>query len=66
MRTYDNHGNLIGEINTSFVYDNNGRRSTVTTNTVYNNGKVAWQDIGVRGSQGEVSQQHVIGGKLLP
>jgi len=64
MKTYDNNGKLVGEINHSRTAD--GTR--VTTNTTYNthNGQVASQNISVVESNGKVKVTNVIGGKLLP
>jgi hypothetical protein len=40
----------------------------ITTNTIYNptNGQPVSQNISVRDSQGKVTSQNTIGGKLLP
>jgi hypothetical protein len=64
MKTFDNHGRLINEINTSISSDG----KTVTTNTMYNpdNGRPISQNISVRDSQGKVTVENIIGGKLLP
>jgi len=64
MKSFDNHGNLVSEINTSRTSDG----KTVTTNTMYNtdSGRPIHQNIAVRDSQGNVTTTDVIGGKLLP
>ena len=64
MKSYDNHGRLVSEINTSYTLD--GR--VITTITVYNtyNGQPAYQDISIRDSHGKITTEHVTGGKLLP
>ena len=64
MRTYDNHGRLVGEINTTFTQDG----KVITTNTTYNtnNGQRIAQHISIRDSQGRVTTKNTIGGKLLP
>jgi hypothetical protein len=64
MKTYDNHGRLINEMNTAITSDG----KTVTTNTNYNpdNGRVITQNISVRDKQGRVTVENIIGGKLLP
>jgi hypothetical protein len=64
MKTYDSQTRLVGEINTTFLQDG----SVVTSNTVYNpnNGQAISQHISVRNSQGKVTTQNTIGGKLLP
>ena len=64
MKTYDNQGRLVSEINTT--YTQNGK--VITTNTIYNanNGQPIAQTISIRDSQGRVTTQNTIGGKLLP
>ena len=64
MKTYDGQGRFVGEINTTFTQDG----KVVTTNTVYNanNGQPIAQNISIRDSQGKVTTQNTIGGKLLP
>jgi hypothetical protein len=64
MKTYDNHGNLVSETNTS--YTNDGK--VINTQTMYNtyNGQPAFQNISIRDSQGKVTTTNVINGKLLP
>jgi hypothetical protein len=64
MKSFDNKGNLVGEINTSRTSDN----KVVTTNTIYDtgSGRPISQHIAVRDSQGKVTVENIIGGKLLP
>jgi hypothetical protein len=63
MQSYDNHGNLVSEISTSYTSD--GR--VITTVTTYTNGKLIGQNITVRNlNNGKVSSERVLGGKLLP
>jgi hypothetical protein len=64
VKTYDNHGRLVGEITTIFTQDG----KVITTNTIYNadNGQPIAQNISIRDSQGKVTTQNIIGGKLLP
>ena len=64
MKTYDNHGKLIGEINHSRTADG----TSITTNTQYNtnSGRPTNQNITVRESNGKVSVTNVLNGKLLP
>jgi hypothetical protein len=64
MKTIDNHGNLVSEINHCRTLD--GR--FITTNTTYNTntGRTIFQNIIVRESNGKVSNTNVFGGKLLP
>ena len=67
MKSYDNFGNLISEINTCYA---DGK--VITTQTSYsnygvNNQRVIYQTITVRDlNTGKVSSQNVFGGKLLP
>jgi hypothetical protein len=64
MKTYDNHGRLINEINTAITSDG----KTVSTNTTYNgdNGRPVCQNVSVRDSAGKVTSTNVINGKILP
>jgi hypothetical protein len=64
MKTFDNQGRLIAEINTTFTQDG----KVVTTNTIYNanSGQPIAQTISIRDSRGKVTTQNTIGGKLLP
>ena len=62
MLIHNNHGELIGEIN-SGVTDKGER---ITTNTIYNNGRAVTQNISVRDNVGKVRTTNVIGGKILP
>ena len=64
MKTYDNRGRLVSEINSTFTQDG----KVVTTNTLYNadNGQSIAQHIFIRDSQGKVTTQNTFGGKLLP
>jgi hypothetical protein len=65
MKTYDNNGKLVSEINHSRTADG----SSITTNTVYNtyNGRPTSQNVSVQDSKtGKVSTTNVINGKLLP
>ena len=66
MKAYDNHGNLVSEINTS--YTSSGRViTTTTTYDTYHPGRVAYQNIEVRNlNNGKVSSEFVYGGNLLP
>jgi hypothetical protein len=61
MKTYDNFGKLIGEINTIYT-----KQGVVTTNTVYYNDRVMSQQISIRDNQGKVTSDVVLGGKLIP
>jgi hypothetical protein len=61
MKTYDNFGKLIGEINTIYT-----KQGVVTTNTVYYNDHVMSQQISIRDNQGKVTSEVVIGSKLIP
>ena len=64
MKSYDNSGKLIGEINHFRTTDG----KSVTTNTQYNsyNGRPISQTVSVSESNGKVSTTTTIGGKLLP
>ena len=64
MKSYDNHGRLVSDINTSRTSDG----KSITTNTVYNtdNGRPISQHISIRDSQGKVTTTNVINGKILP
>jgi hypothetical protein len=64
VKSYDNRGRLVGEITTTFTQDG----KVITTNTIYNadNGQPIAQHISIRDSQGKVTTQNTIGGKLLP
>jgi len=61
MKTYDNFGKLIGEINTIYT-----KQGVVTTSTVYYNDRVISHHISIRDNQGKVTSEDVIGGKLIP
>lgn len=64
MKTFDSQGRLVGEINTTFTQDG----KVITTNTIYNanSGQPIAQNISIRDSQGRVTTQNIIGGRLLP
>jgi hypothetical protein len=65
MKSYDNNGKLVSEINRSRTADG----TSITTNTMYNthNGQVASQNISVQDSKtGKVTSTNIINGKLLP
>jgi hypothetical protein len=62
VKTYDNNGKLIGEINTIFAQDG----SVIRTNTTHSDGCPIIQNITVRDAQGNVHTTNVIGGKILP
>lgn len=63
MKTFDNQGRLVSEINTTFTQDG----KVITTNTIYNanSGQPIAQHISIRDSQGKVTTQNIIGGRLL-
>ena len=65
MKSYDNSGKLVSEINHFRTSDG----KSITTNTQFNthNGQVANQNVSVQDSKtGKVSTITTIGGKLLP
>lgn len=63
MKSYDNRGRLVSEINTIYA---DGK--VITTDTIYdaNSGQPIAQNISIRDSHGKVTTQNTIGGKLLP
>ena len=64
MKTFDNNGKLVAEIN--HFRTNDGK--SITTNTQYNtnSGRPTNQKVTVCESNGKVSVTNVINGKLLP
>ena len=62
MQIRNNHGELIGEINTA--YTNAGE--VIVTNTTYDRGNPVIQNVTLRDNQGKVRTTNVIGGKILP
>jgi hypothetical protein len=62
MRTFDNHGDLVGEIN--YAVTSTGEH--IVTNTAYYGGKVVAQHITIRDDQGKIRTTTMLGGKLLP
>jgi len=64
MKSYDNSGKLIGEINHFRTIDG----ESVNVNTQYNShtGRVTSQIVSVAQPNGKVSTTTTIGGKLLP
>jgi hypothetical protein len=64
MKTFDNSGRLVAEINRFRTADG----KTVTTSTQYNtyNGQPTNQNISVQQPDGKVTTTNVINGKLLP
>jgi hypothetical protein len=62
MKSYDNSGKLIGEIN----HFRTGSGDSVTTNTTYYGGRVVTQTVNTSQPNGKVRTSTTIGGKLLP
>ncbi|MGO9336139.1 MAG: hypothetical protein ACLPH3_18140 [Terracidiphilus sp.] len=62
MKTFDNSGKLVGEIN----HFRTTSGDSVTTNTMHSNGRVVSQTVTVAQPNGKVSTTTTIGGKLLP
>jgi hypothetical protein len=65
MKSLDNNGKVVAEINHFRTTDG----KSVTTNTTFNthNGQVASQNVSVQDSKtGKVTSTNIIGGKLLP
>ena len=64
MKSYDNNGKLVSEIN----HFRTGDGKSVTSNTMYdtNSGRPVNQTVSVSESNGKVTTTNVINGKLLP
>lgn len=62
MKTFDNSGMLVGEIN----HFRTTSGDSVTSNTIHNNGRVVSQTVTIAQPTGKVSTTTTIGGKLLP
>jgi len=62
MKSFDNSGKLIGEIN----HFRTTSGDSVTSNTTFNNGRVVSQTVSVAQPNGKVNTTTTIGGKLLP
>lgn len=64
MKTFDNNGKLVAEINRFRTMDG----KAITTNTMYdtNSGRPVNQNISVQQPNGKVTVTNVINGKLLP
>ena len=64
MKSYDNNGKLVAEINHFRTADG----KSVTTNTMYDTytGRTANQNISIQESNGKVTATNVINGKILP
>jgi hypothetical protein len=64
MKTYDNNGRLVSEIN----HFRTGDGKAVTSNTMYDthNGQPTNQNVTVFEPNGKVKVTNVINGKLLP
>jgi hypothetical protein len=64
MKTFDNNGKLVAEINHFRTMDG----KAITTNTMYdtNSGRPVNQNISVQQPNGKVTVTNVINGKLLP
>jgi hypothetical protein len=62
MKTFDNQGELIGEISTG-VTDNGDR---ITSNTIFDRGNPVTQNVTIRHSDGTMQTTNIIGRKILP
>lgn len=62
MKTFNNRGELVGEINTGLT--DSGDR--VTSNTIFDRGNPVMQNITIRKSDGTVHTENIIGRKILP
>jgi hypothetical protein len=62
VRTFDNNGQLISEINNSITSDG----KAINSQTTYHNGRPVTQVIFTRDSQGKQTTTTVINGKIIP
>ena len=62
MKMYDNSGNVVAEQNTGITKEG----TTISTNTMYQNGRPIVQNISVRDNNGNVRTETIIGKKLQP
>jgi hypothetical protein len=64
MKTYDNNGKLLNELTTAITKD--GKAINVSTTYDTYSGRPAFQNISVRDTDGKVTVENIINGKLLP
>lgn len=62
MKSHDNNGKLVGEIN----HFRTTSGDSVTSNTTFNNGRVVSQTVSIAQPNGKVSTTTTLGSKLLP
>jgi hypothetical protein len=64
MKSFDKDGKLVSETSTSYTSDG----KVVNVNTVYDtySGRPRFQNISVRDTDGKVTVENIINGKLLP
>lgn len=62
MKTFNNQGELTGEINTGLT----DKGDRITTNTLYDRGNPVMQNITIRRTDGTVETTNIIGRKILP
>jgi hypothetical protein len=62
MQMKNNRGEVVAEQSVGITKDG----STISVNTMYDNGRPVVQNIGVRDTQGNVRSESILGGKLLP
>lgn len=63
MKTFDNSGKLVGELNHSRTADG----TSITTNTMHDtSGRTVSQNITVRQPDGRVTVTNLVNSKLLP
>jgi hypothetical protein len=62
MKTFNNQGELIGEINTGLT--DTGDR--ITSSTIFDRGNPVMQNITIRRGDGTVETTNIIGRKILP
>ncbi len=64
MKTFDNHGKMLNELTTAVTKD--GKVINVSTTYDTYSGRPAFQNVGVRDTNGKVTVESLINGKLLP
>ena len=62
MKTFNNQGELTGEISTGWT----DKGDRITTNTLYDWGNPVAQNISIRHSDGIVETTNIIGRRILP
>ncbi len=62
MKMRNNKGEVVAEQNVGITKEGN----VVSNNTMYDNGRPVVQNIAVRDTLGNVRNESILGGKLLP